>query len=117
MEILGVLGGFFLLSAWLFETEEAIRKHKKLIDLKFAFIYITGNMFMTLYSITTGNRVFIFINAAILILVAFEILYTLHFKVFDSWHKELRNVILGYEACTAPRARRQLKKGLRKRGA
>ena len=94
MEILGVLGGFFLLAAWLFETEEAIRKHKKLIDLKFAFIYITGNIFMTLYSIATGNRIFIFINAAIMLLVAFEILYTLHFKVFNSWHKKLKKLIL-----------------------
>src|SRR3989344_6019880 len=110
MEILGVLGGFVLLSAWFFETEEAIRKHKKLIDLKFAFIYITGNIFMTLYSIATGNRIFIFINAAIMLLVAFEILYTLHFKVYGKWHKRVKKSILGYGACTARRARRASRK-------
>ena len=93
MEIIGVIGGILLLLAWVFETEEALRKHKKLIDLKFAFIYITGIIFMIFYSITISNGIFIMLNSVIFAIVLFEIIYTLQFKIFKSWHKSLINAI------------------------
>ena len=41
---IGIAGAILLLAAWLFETYESVKKHKALVDLKFAFIYIMSTI-------------------------------------------------------------------------
>lgn len=80
--ILGIVGGFLILLAWLFETEESFRKHKTLVDLKFATIYFFGLLFLMVYAFIIDEPIFFWLEVAILIIVLFEISYTLNFKIF-----------------------------------
>jgi len=77
---IGILGAVLLVLAWLFETYESIKKHKSLIDLKFALIYLVGTSLLTLYAFQENDIVFFGINFFLLILVLFEIFYTLYKK-------------------------------------
>jgi lipid-A-disaccharide synthase-like uncharacterized protein len=80
MSLTGIVGSVLILIAWLFETEESIRKHKSLVDLKFAFIYIVGIILLTIYSIEINEMIFVALNIALTVLIVFEILYTIYKK-------------------------------------
>ena len=78
--VFGIIGSIFLLAAWLYETIEAVREHKSLIDLKFAFIYITANFFLLSYSILINDMIFITLQVVLICLVSSEIIYSVHIK-------------------------------------
>lgn len=80
MSLAGIVGSILILVAWLFETEESIRKHKSLIDLKFAIVYITGVILLTFYSLEINDSVFFTLQIALTVLILFEILYTVYKK-------------------------------------
>jgi len=75
---IGIAGGVLLLLAWMFETYESVKYHKALIDLKFASIYITSTILLTLYAYSNNDYVFFSVNLLLVILVLFEILYTIY---------------------------------------
>ena len=75
--IAGVMGAVFILGAWVFETYEGVRKHKALVDLRFAAVYALGNGSLILYAWFKQDPVFFIINASILAVVGFEMAYTL----------------------------------------
>jgi hypothetical protein len=75
---IGIAGGVLLLVAWLFETFESIKRHKALVDLKFALIYIASTVLLTVYAYQREDFVFFYVNLALIILVLFEIFYTVH---------------------------------------
>jgi len=75
---IGIAGGVLLLLAWMFETYESVKYHKALIDLKFASIYITSTILLTLYAYSNNDYVFFSVNLLLVILVLFEILYTVY---------------------------------------
>jgi len=77
---IGIIGGVLILTAWIFETYESVKKHKTLIDLKFAFIYVFGVGLLAVYGNIIGDPIFSFLNTAILGIVIFEIFYTLLLK-------------------------------------
>ena len=77
MILIGIIGSLLLLAAWAFEAAESIREHKALVDLRFSFIYLAGVIALDIYSIMINDPVFIFLNVAITVAVAVEILYTL----------------------------------------
>ncbi len=79
-ETIGFLGSFLILLAWILETMEAVKRHKNLIDLKFAAVYLPGVSLLAFYSYQIGSNVFLFLQIAILIIVLFEIFYTMHTK-------------------------------------
>ena len=87
MSLAGIMGAILILVAWLFETEESIRKHKNLVDLKFALIYITGVILLTIYSIEINDSVFFALQVSIAVLILFEILYTLYEKKIKKRYK------------------------------
>jgi hypothetical protein len=74
---LGVFGALLLLGAWIFETFEAVKHHKAMVDLRFAVVYAFGNAFLTAYSYLKGDMVFLSISGTILAIVLAEITYTL----------------------------------------
>ena len=76
----GVIGAVFLILAWVFEAREAVRRHKSLIDLRFAFIYLVGVSVLVLYSWLIQDMVFTWLNTIILIAVLLEIWYSVHVK-------------------------------------
>lgn len=80
VEVLGIIGAIFILSAWIYETIESIKKHKALIDLKFAAISIIGIVLLLFYSIQIRDIIFTFINIVLIVLVGFEIVYTIYAK-------------------------------------
>ena len=71
MEI-GLLGAFFILSAWVYETWKAY-KSKEVPDIKFIAFYVTGLSLLTLYSIQINNVPFAFLNGTILTLTLIEL--------------------------------------------
>ena len=75
---IGIAGAALLLFAWLFETFESIKRHKALVDLKFALIYITSTILLTVYAYQRNDYVFFSVNICLIILVLFEIAYTIH---------------------------------------
>jgi lipid-A-disaccharide synthase-like uncharacterized protein len=76
----GILGAIIILAAWCYETLESIKLHKSLVDLRFAIVYLFGNVLLVFYSIVLGDPVFLLINAALVLLVLFEVLYTVGWK-------------------------------------
>jgi lipid-A-disaccharide synthase-like uncharacterized protein len=75
---IGIAGAVLLLVAWLFETFESIKRHKALVDLKFALIYITSTILLTVYAYQRNDFVFFSVNICLIVLVLFEIIYTIH---------------------------------------
>jgi len=75
---IGIAGAILLLAAWLFETYESVKKHKALVDLKFAIIYVISVTLLTIYSYLRNDAVFFYNNIALICLVLFEISYTIH---------------------------------------
>lgn len=77
---IGIAGAILLLIAWLFETFESVKKHKSLIDLKFALIYLAGTISLGVYSFQKNDYVFLGLQSCLIILVVFEIIYTIYKK-------------------------------------
>jgi lipid-A-disaccharide synthase-like uncharacterized protein len=75
---IGIAGAILLLAAWLFETYESVKRHKSLIDLKFAFIYIISTILLTVYAYQNSDVVFFSVNVFLILIVLFEIIYTVH---------------------------------------
>lgn len=73
----GILGALLILGAWVFETFESVKRHRAAVDLKFAVVYMFGNISLIIYSWFTSDMVFLFINVGIFCIVIFEIAYTL----------------------------------------
>lgn len=76
----GVIGAVLLIAAWVFEAREAVRRHRSLIDLRFAFIYLVGVSVLAFYSWLIEDAVFVWLNTIILVAVVAEIWYSLHVK-------------------------------------
>jgi hypothetical protein len=74
---IGIAGAILLLAAWAFETFESVKYHKALIDLKFALIYVSSTILLTIYSFQRNDMVFFSVNLLLIVLVLFEIAYTL----------------------------------------
>lgn len=74
---IGIAGAILLLLAWAFETFESLEHHKALVDLKFAFIYIVSTILLTVYAYQRNDMVFFSVNLLLIVLVLFEIGYTL----------------------------------------
>jgi len=74
---IGIAGAVLLLLAWLFETFESVKRHKALVDLKFAFIYIISIILLTIYAFQRNDMIFFTVNLALVFLVLFEIVYTI----------------------------------------
>jgi lipid-A-disaccharide synthase-like uncharacterized protein len=73
---IGIAGAIVLLIAWLFETVKSVAKHKALVDVKFAGMYVIGTSLLTLYAYLKSDYVFLALNACLLALVLFEVIYT-----------------------------------------
>lgn len=74
---IGILGALLILGAWIFETFEAVKRHKAAVDLRFAIVYAFGNAFLTAYSYLKGDIIFLSISGTILLIVLAEMSYTL----------------------------------------
>ena len=79
-EILGIIGGIIIVIAWILETIESVRKHKSLVDLKFTFAFLLAAIMLTVYSSEKQDLVFFWINIALIIILAVEVLIYLKFR-------------------------------------
>ena len=71
-EIIGLIGSFILLFAWIYEMYRTLKKGDEL-DITFIIIYIVGISILTYYSIMINSVSFIILNGAILILTFIEL--------------------------------------------
>ena len=75
MEI-GLLGAFFILTAWIYETIKTYKKKEK-IDIKFVTCYVIGLTLLTFYSFQIGDVPFMVLNGTILTLTLIELDFAL----------------------------------------
>lgn len=85
--LIGALGGMAIILAWLFETFEAVKRHKSLMDLRFSIMSVTGVFLLVIYSWQIGNAIFFYLNAVLLMIELMEIAYSLAVK---KMHKKRR---------------------------
>ncbi len=85
--LIGALGGIAIILAWLFETFEAVKRHKSLMDLRFSIMSVTGVFLLVIYSWQIGNAIFFYLNAVLLLIELVEIAYSLAVK---KMHKKKR---------------------------
>ncbi len=78
--LIGALGGIAIILAWLFETFEAVKRHKSLMDLRFSIMSVTGVFLLVIYSWQIGNVIFFYLNAVLLLIELVEIAYSLAVK-------------------------------------
>lgn len=78
--LVGIFGGIVIIVSWAYETAEAIKRHKSLIDLKFAAMNIFGVALLILYSWQIGNAIFFYLNTILLFIELVEIAYSLAIK-------------------------------------
>lgn len=78
--IVGALGGIVIIFAWLLETFEAVKRHKKIMDLKFSALSIMGVLLLITYSWQIGNFVFFYLNIVLFFIELFEIAYSIGVK-------------------------------------
>jgi len=78
--ILGIIGSVIILIAWMFEAEEAIRKHRSLIDLKFAVMYAVATFMLAVYSYQVNDAVFFWFQIGLFVIIMFEIVYSIRIK-------------------------------------
>lgn len=78
--LIGIIGVLLILSAWAIEAEESVRKHKSLIDLKFAVIYLIATSCLAIYSYQVKDAIFFWFQIGLLAIILFEIFYTVVVK-------------------------------------
>ncbi|TRZ54733.1 hypothetical protein D4Q76_01795 [archaeon] len=78
--VIGAVGGIVIILSWAYETFEAMKKHKSLIDLKFATMNIFGVFLLILYSWQIENSVFMYLNITLLFIELVEIAYSIAVK-------------------------------------
>ena len=80
VEMIGIAGGMLILGAWALETAESIKKHKKLLELKFSTVSLLGALLLAIYSYILDLGIFLWLNMTIAAIIIFEIWYSLHVK-------------------------------------
>ena len=74
---IGLLGMILLVSSWIPQTIETIRKKKCPLNFRFVLIYATASTLLTVYSYLIGDWVFLALNG----LAAFQSAVNLYIKV------------------------------------
>ena len=78
--LIGVIGLVLLLAAWLVELIISLKKHKVLIDLRFAAMYLAATVALTTYAYQINDPIFFWLQMGLIALVVFEVAYTLKLK-------------------------------------
>ena len=80
IEMIGIAGGMLILAAWAFETAETMKKHKKLLDLRFSAVSLLGSVLLATYAYILDLGIFMWVNTIIALIILFEIWYSLHVR-------------------------------------
>ena len=76
---IGMIGSFFILSAWLYEAFRTIKRGDHL-DAKFTGFYIIGLSILTYYSLLIDSMPFVVLNGIILVITIVELDMALRHK-------------------------------------
>lgn len=74
MVLIGIIGLLVLSAAWIYETYHNFKEHKSLIDLKFAYIYLVGNILLLAHAIQIADPVFTILGFILTFTIATEII-------------------------------------------
>ena len=78
VEIIGLIGAFLLMIAWMPEIINILKKGKSKMDNTFTGIILLATVILLAYSIMIDNLVFIIVNSFIL----FEVSISLYYSFF-----------------------------------
>ena len=78
IELLGWIGFAILVSAWIPQTWETVKKGQTQLHIAFIIMYFTSSVILTVYSVVVGDTVFIALNA----LLSLGSGINLYFKLF-----------------------------------
>lgn len=80
LDLLGIAGAAIILLAWAYETAKEVRQHQSMMDLKYSFISLVGVVLLIIYSGLANLPIFFWLNIAIMLIIGFEIWYSLHIR-------------------------------------
>jgi lipid-A-disaccharide synthase-like uncharacterized protein len=75
--IIGLIGMFFLILAWLPEIKDTIKKGGKGIDPRFGVLTVLGDVFLIIYSYQIADLVFFMLNSILLVMALTELILSL----------------------------------------
>ncbi len=73
---IGIIGLILILIGWIPQTIKAIRE-KSGMDLRFAIMYTTGCVLLTIYAVKINDWIFIILNGGAAILSGISLIYSL----------------------------------------
>ncbi len=92
---IGVVGLVLLALGWLAQAIRTIREKRiPELDRKFIIIYLFGSLFLVAYAIQINDRVFIILNAAVVLLNLITLMFALQRKE-ESIYSRLKKVPTG----------------------
>lgn len=77
IELIGTLGAFLIAASWIPETIRTVKTKATGLEIKFISIYLTGSIFLAVYSIAIQDYVFIGLNSFASLLAIVNFVYTL----------------------------------------
>lgn len=77
VEILGWVGFGLLVSAWIPQTWETIRRGSTSVNIAFVILYVTSSLILTIYSYLINDTVFIALNGLLTIGSGINLYYKL----------------------------------------
>ena len=83
-ELIGIIGGIIIVFAWILETIESVRRHKKLVDLRFSFMFLTAAILLAYYSWEKVEMVFFWLNIILIAILSVEMGFSIHLKAYKN---------------------------------
>jgi len=77
-EAVGLLGASLILIAWVLGLMDELKTRKNLIELRFSILSLFGTVALLYYAYMRSDFVFEFLNLGILVVIVFEILFTIY---------------------------------------
>ncbi len=77
---IGIIGSVAIIISWAYETLEAVKRRKSLIDLKFSAMNLFGVLLLILYSWQIENFLFFYLNIILFAIELLEIAYSIGVK-------------------------------------
>jgi len=78
--IIGLIGLILLAIGWIYETFIIIKEKKSKINTKFAVMYVTGSLFLVIYSVQIKDVLFMVLNGLITISSLISLIYSVKKK-------------------------------------
>ena len=78
--IVGIIGLIFLILAWSAQIFDIVKNRKSDLNLKLAFFYFMGTIFLTFYAIQIKDIIFTVLQIFLILVTGLSIIFALKYK-------------------------------------